>query len=212
MVRAERFRESFPAIVPVVSDPRMWNSGWLTCLARVSLSSPRFPAIQDFDALVGARQADQVSALTAIDGAFVRLVDKVETVVTTVAMKERTGERTTNLNGVSTIERGVIQEATTTVNSGVFGNTLQVHRVIAQVAGHDSVGDGAGDGNVISALTAIDGGTQSSTTDINGVVATIAMRVASAGSSTDVDGVSTIRRGGIGGVTTVDSGIIEAVV
>ena len=36
------------------------------------------------------------------------------------------------------------------------------------------------------------------------------MRVASAGSSTDVDGVRTVRRGGIGVVTTVDSGIIEA--
>ena len=36
------------------------------------------------------------------------------------------------------------------------------------------------------------------------------MRVAGAGSSTDVDGVSTIRRSGIGEIAAVNGGIIEA--
>ena len=58
-------------------------------------------------------------------------------------------------------------------------------------------------------MAAVKRGAQSCSADENGVIATITVRVAGADSSTDVDGVSTIIRGGVRSVATVDSGALE---
>ena len=66
----------------------------------------------------------------------------------------------------SAVEGGVVKETTTTVDSGAFSDSGEVHRVVAQVAWDDKR-RGFNKGNIIRALTAIDGRTQSGTTHID---------------------------------------------
>ena len=73
-------------------------------------------------------------------------------------MQQRTGERPSDLNRISTIQGGVVLETATAVDSGALGNGGEIHRVVAQVAGHDRVADGANNGDVVSALTTVNRG------------------------------------------------------
>ena len=93
----------------------------------------------------------------------------------------------------------------------LFKNSGEIHRVVAQVAGHDRITDGANDRNVVRTLTTIDGRAQSCSTDIQGVGTTITGDIAGADSSTDVDGVGAIRRGGVRQVATVNGGVLDRV-
>ena len=79
--------------------------------------------------------------MAAINGALQSRVSQIEAVIATVAVQQSRGDGVPDLDRVSTIERCVVQEATTAVDSCTFLNSGELHGVVAQVAGHDGVAD-----------------------------------------------------------------------
>ena len=128
--------------------------------------------------LCRTRLRNQVSTLTAVNGAVVDLSTQVESCRYRHCHEAREAEICHDVDRISTVEGGVVEEATTAVDSGALERRWSSPSCRCPGCRTRRIGDGTNNGDVVGALTTNNLGTNRCSTNINGVVTTIAVNVA----------------------------------